>query len=271
MNANQALQEKFVDHLPKIRRIVSRIAKNEGIVDDITQEAFVRIIEKENLWNKKPNQFLQWMNTVTRNLTKDYLKKKKERSLEGTEECLLFPEVGGFSEEQIEWVVKQFCSLSEKQRQVLNMRYYQNMTVTQIGKELGITQQTASHHINMALKTLRKKAKSQGLLAILLPWNWDLKTAMRVVEMGGKTKVFIIVIVTFLFLFIWNSFDTTEVGLDVKNLILVNGNSSKNIQKEYYSKAPIKDNKIVNKKNPNKLEVNVRKFVIGIPHHYSNP
>jgi len=39
----------------------------------------------------------------------------------------------------------------------------------------------------------------------------------------------------------------------------------KNIQKEYYSKAPIKDNKIVNKKNPNKLEVNVRKFVIGIP------
>jgi len=181
MNTRATLLEEFVDHVPKLRRIVSRIAKREGIVDDITQEACVRIIEKESLWNKKPSQFSQWMNTVTRNLTKDHLKKKKEQSLEGKENYFFCPEAKDFSEDQIAWVINQFQALPEKQRQVLNMRYYQNMTVTQIGKELGITHQTVSHHIHFALKALRKKAKEHGLLAVLFPWNWDGILSMQVV------------------------------------------------------------------------------------------
>ena len=49
MKTNQALKKEFVAHLPKIRRIVSSIAKRESVVDDITQEVCIRIIEKENL------------------------------------------------------------------------------------------------------------------------------------------------------------------------------------------------------------------------------
>ena len=102
MSTSQELKESFVDHLPKIRKIVSRMVRQERDVDDITQEACVRIIEKESLWNKKPNHFSQWMNTVTRNLTKDYLKKKKERRLEMEPDSLVQLEPEGFSEEQIE-------------------------------------------------------------------------------------------------------------------------------------------------------------------------
>jgi len=47
MNTSQLLTETLVDHLPKLRRIVDRIAKNEGVVDDIAQETCVCIIEKE--------------------------------------------------------------------------------------------------------------------------------------------------------------------------------------------------------------------------------
>ena len=47
--------------------------------------------------------------------------------------------------------------------------------MTAIGNELGISQQTASEHAQKAIKRLRKNAKSDGLLSLLLPWKWNFK------------------------------------------------------------------------------------------------
>ena len=40
----------LVDHLPKIRSLIYRISRDQGVVDDITQECCARIIEKEKLY-----------------------------------------------------------------------------------------------------------------------------------------------------------------------------------------------------------------------------
>jgi len=220
MNTSQFLSETLVDHIPKIRRIVSRIAKNEGVVDDITQEACLRIIEKERLWRKRSNKLPQWMNTVTRNLTKDCLKKKrKEQSLEGREDCFLQPEDEKFSEEQIEWVIIQFQTLSKKQKQILNMKYYQGMTVTQIGKEIGVTQQAVSQHITLALKVLRKRAKAHGILAVLFPWKWDRSMYIQVVVMN-KIKLVAVLFCLFLGFLGYKIFsgDIESAGGEMKDL-----------------------------------------------------
>ena len=179
---NQVLRKGLVDYLPQIRRVVGKIAKYEDIVDDVSQEVCVRVIEKEKLWSQQENKLNSWINTITRNLTISYISRKKEKTLEGKEDGLPCPDDEQlFSEEQIKWVVKHFFTLSEKQRQVLHMRYYRNMTTIQIGKELKTTQQTASYHINSALKDLRKKAHSQGFLALLLPWQWNFKVIQNLI------------------------------------------------------------------------------------------
>jgi len=59
MNSNGALREVFVGHVPKLRKIVSRIVKQEGIVDDIAQEACIRIIEKEKRLRLKMLLYLE--------------------------------------------------------------------------------------------------------------------------------------------------------------------------------------------------------------------
>jgi len=194
MNSRQILEDSLVDHLPYIRRVVGKVAKNCDVVDDLSQEVCVRIIEKEKLWNKNINQLSAWMNSIARNLTLDYGRKKKELPLEEKGNYLLHPEVESFSEEQIEWVVTQFQTLTQKQQQILNMKYYQDMTATQIGKEIGMANQTVSHNIASALTTLRKKAKSQGLLSLLLPWNWGRRVA-NIFVMNRVTEVITIVLV----------------------------------------------------------------------------
>jgi len=181
MSTNQVLRDGLVDYLPQIRRVVGKVARYEDVIDDVSQEVCVRVIEKEKLWSQQESKLNSWLNSITRNLTINYLSKKKEKTLEGREDCFPHPEVEKFSEEQIEWIITLFQTLSQKQQQILNMKYYQGMTVTQIGKELSITHQAVSQHITLALKVLRKKAKTYGLLAVLFPWNWVRSLNMQMI------------------------------------------------------------------------------------------
>jgi len=188
MNSRNVFETSLVDHIPYIKRVVSKIAKNSDVVDDISQEVCVRIIEKEKFWNKNTNQLSAWMNAIARNFTLNYVRQKKEQLLDGKEDYFLCPEVEKFSEEQIEWVVTQFQILSQKQQQILKMKYYQNMKITEIAKLLGMARPNVSREIKTALNTLRKRAKAQGLLAALLPWHWDRALSMKVVVMN-KVKL----------------------------------------------------------------------------------
>jgi len=203
MSIKQNLREGLVDYLPQIRKIVSKIARYEDIVDDLSQEICVRVIEKEKLW-KQENKLKSWINSITRNMTITHISKKKPQQQELKENAFLTMEMEqeNFSEDHIQWILNQFKTLTEKQQQVLKMKYYQNMKVTEIARKLNISHPTVSEHLNSALKTLRKRAKAEGLLTFLIPWKWDLRIVSQVVVMS-KIKiiaVFIVVlgIVTFL-------------------------------------------------------------------------
>jgi len=98
--------------------------------------------------------------------------------------------------------------LSKKQQQILATHYTHGMTVTQIGKEIGLAQQTVSQHVQYALKILRKKAKSEGLLAFIVPWNWNMNVFAKVIAMN-KVRFMIVFIlllsITVLVLFFLNN------------------------------------------------------------------
>ena len=50
MKASTNIRDQIHDHLPRIRRIVQRIARNNDQVDDITQECCARILQKEDMF-----------------------------------------------------------------------------------------------------------------------------------------------------------------------------------------------------------------------------
>jgi len=198
MNSETIVKAHLVDHLPKLRRIVSRIAKDQGVVDDFTQECCVRIISKEKLWSGDKNTLSQWMNTITRNLLKKELPKQKKEQLqkqELIEESISPTKDNKFSEEQIKWVLSQFAQLTEKQKQILGMKYYKGMTMISIGKELGITNQAVSQNIAKAISKLRGKARAQGLLNLLLPWRWNYRMISDIVVLNRTTEVVSILLI----------------------------------------------------------------------------
>ena len=65
MSNRHILENSLVDHLPYIRRVVGKVAKNCDVVDDLSQEVCVRILlVKEKLWNKNTDQLSTWMNSI---------------------------------------------------------------------------------------------------------------------------------------------------------------------------------------------------------------
>ena len=80
-----------------------------------------------------------------------------------------------FDEDQIAWVLAQFGTLPDMQRRVIHLHYFEQKTLTAIGKELGTSRQVVAYQLHKALGTLRKRAGVTSRLALLLPWNWDLQ------------------------------------------------------------------------------------------------
>jgi len=178
--------------LPRIRRVVGKIAKNGDVIDDISQECCVRIIEREELWSRKEGTLWNWLDTVSKNVAINFTLRMRKR---GQRTQSLVGDVEGkppdtdISEEQIAWVLGQFVHLTESQREVLHLHYYEGMTVVEIAKKLNISHPSVSERLSKGLRTLRKRARAEGLLGVLLPWNWDAKGWLKAGETVVKYKV----------------------------------------------------------------------------------
>ncbi len=163
--------DRLVEQVPAIRRTVKRLADSYGLTDDITQECCVRILEKEGLW--KGQQAEGWMGVISRNLAlrlrgRAARMRSMEKPLESDTKA---PEVSDAdAEEKIRWVLSQFASLPEKQREVLKMRYFENLSTATMAERLQLSEGMVSTHHARALKTLKGRALRAGWVAGILAW-----------------------------------------------------------------------------------------------------
>lgn len=163
--------EHLAGQLPAIRGIVRRLAGSYGLADDMTQECCVRILEKEGLW--KGTEAAGWMGVITRRLTlrlRERAARMRSKQQPLPEESPAPAVESGCSEEQIRWVLSQFASLPERQREVLKMRYFENLSTTAIAARLGVSEPAVSIHHGRALETLKHRARGAGLMGALVGW-----------------------------------------------------------------------------------------------------
>ncbi|MBI4229865.1 MAG: sigma-70 family RNA polymerase sigma factor [Planctomycetes bacterium] len=175
-DADDGLRGDLGGYLPEIRRVVSRFGPQRGLTDDIAQECCVRVIEQERLCRRRERTG-GWIATVARNLAlrgASRVSRERRRSVPLEEGRLPapLPETSPFSEEQIDWVLSQFASLPERQKEVLKMKYFDGLSTGEVAVRLGVTDATVSTLHGRALASLRARAERRGWLAsfLFLPW-----------------------------------------------------------------------------------------------------
>lgn len=151
---------KYIDieeQYDKIYRYCYFKVHHRETAEDITQETFLRYLESEDYRNT--GKALQYLYTIARNLCTDEYRKKKWGSLPED-----LPEEGSKAgmEERVTTVIavkEALEGLEEVQRELILLRYANEVPVAVIGKLFGISRFIVYRRIKEALKALRESLK----------------------------------------------------------------------------------------------------------------
>ena len=138
--------------------------RDRELASDVLQETYCRIVGDNASFSNK-SKFSSWVFGIIRNVTHEELRRRKRqrkkleayaRSVAGKhlidtgraniEECQLADQLSATMEK-----------LSDRQREILHLTFYQNLTIEQAADVLGISIGAARQHYQRAKAAMRRK------------------------------------------------------------------------------------------------------------------
>lgn len=176
---NDAFDILLKRHQDRIFNYILRIIKNEDIANDIFQETFVKAILtiKQGRYTEN-GKFPAWISRIAHNLIIDYYRQEKSENLQSSDlEDVNILNRKELCEETIEDIiisdqirndVKYLIEeLPPLQREVLKMRYYQNLSFKEIADTTGVSINTALGRMRYAILNLRRIAAERDIILTL--------------------------------------------------------------------------------------------------------
>lgn len=176
---NEAFDTLLKRHQDRIFNYILRIIKNEDVANDIFQETFVKAILtiKQGRYTEN-GKFPAWISRIAHNLIIDYYRQEKSENLQSSDlEDIDILNRKDLCEQTIEDImisdqitndVKSLIEeLPELQKQVLNMRYYQNLSFKEIAEITGVSINTALGRMRYAILNLRRIAAEKDIVLTL--------------------------------------------------------------------------------------------------------
>lgn len=154
-------------HQSKIYGFIYSKIPDRDVCDDVFQDTFIKVIKtlKSNSYNEE-GKFLPWVMRIAHNLIIDHFRKnKKMPMIRETEEFSIFSILGDNAptienkmiSDQVEKDLKNLIKhLPDDQREVLMMRYYQDLSFKEISELTGVSINTALGRMRYAIMNIRK-------------------------------------------------------------------------------------------------------------------
>lgn len=173
---NAAFDTLLRRHQSKLFSYILRIVKNRDIADDIFQETFVKIIMtlKQGRYAES-GKFGAWLTRIAHNLIIDHFRQEKsENSISTDDEEVNLLNRRDLCDENIEDLMvndqirtdvrRIIEALPEAQREVLMMRYYNDMSFKEIADATGVSINTALGRMRYAIMNMRRIAEENNIV-----------------------------------------------------------------------------------------------------------
>lgn len=163
-------------HQDRLFQHIFYAVHDEDLANDIFQETFVKVILSLRKGNYvEQGQFFAWLSRIAHNLVLDHFKTQRgqcsydEDGQEFADETTSQLACVGREEEMIrmesiEMVQKWITLLPDEQREVVRMRFYQEIPFKEIAEKTGVGISTSLARMRYALLNLRKMATRAGML-----------------------------------------------------------------------------------------------------------
>ena len=178
INGNNRAFDLLLSHnQSKLFSYILFVVRNRDVADDIVQETFVKIITKLQQGCYKPSgKFSAWAMRIAHNIIMDwYRAQKTDKIVEPTKENDLSNL--GSADIQIGNIENQFVNmqtladikklmqhLPPSRREVVFMRFYQEMSFKEIAKATGVSINTSLGRMRYAILNLRKMVRENDVL-----------------------------------------------------------------------------------------------------------
>ena len=173
-NAFDVLLERYKNRL---YNYILYIVHKEDTADDLLQETFVKaIVTLRNGNYSADGKFYAWLTRIAHNLLIDHFRDGQAEnfitdeftgmsvfdSLQVSDAC---KESELVSEQTLKDVRRLIEHLPESQKEVVMMRYYQDLSFKEIAELKGISINTALGRMHYAINNMRRMAKEHGLFS----------------------------------------------------------------------------------------------------------
>ena len=174
LRANDAsiVDELILRYQERLRRYLIRLTGNRELADDVLQETWIRVLTRGSQFNGE-SQFITWLYAVARNLVRDLRRRKQPQigSLEVTtnngDQVVL--EVASkektpfdhyVATEEAHVLAGAFQTLMPRHREVVELRFHQEMSLSEIALIVGAPVSTVKARLYRAMAVLRPKIKA---------------------------------------------------------------------------------------------------------------
>ena len=177
--SNEAFDALLKRPQMRVYNYILRVAKNADMANDIFQETFVKAIMtiKQGRYTES-GKFLAWISRIAHNLIIDYYRQEKSENLQSADlsdvDILNRKELCEDTIEDVliqEQILKDVKYLIQElpplQREVLNMRYYQNLSFKEIAEITNVSINTALGRMRYAILNLRRIAAEKDIVLTL--------------------------------------------------------------------------------------------------------
>ena len=173
---NRAFDELLSRNQEKIFTYIMYVVKDEDLANDLFQETFLKVITKlKNHQYTDSGRFVWWLTRVAHNVIIDHYRSMKsskivdgprENDLANLKEASLMDdsrETELTNDQTLRDVKKLMEALPEAQRDVVFMRYYQELSFKEIAEQTGVSINTSLGRMRYALINLRRLTRQHGI------------------------------------------------------------------------------------------------------------
>jgi len=173
---NKAFDELLTRTQSKLFAYIMFVVRNEDVANDIFQETFVKVITRlqEGRYTDS-GKFTFWLTRIAHNAIMDWYRAQKSEhivdladdndlsNLKGEQVRDTFRESEMVNDQVMQDVKRMMEMLPASQREVVYMRYYQQLSFKEIAELTGVSINTSLGRMRYALMNLRKMAKEHQI------------------------------------------------------------------------------------------------------------
>src|SRR6476659_5837560 len=158
LDTSGVLSNLFNKHVRSLVRMVRLFVYDRNAAEDMVREAFLRLLDALPRI-RQPERAAAYLRSIVLNLARDHNRRglvSLRHRLPADESPKSFEEKSDLREDQKE-VIEALGNLPRRQRDCLVLRYYTELSVTEIAETLGLSVNTVKTHLRRGMSELGKR------------------------------------------------------------------------------------------------------------------